>query len=259
MPLTISAIRKYVRCPRAYCLRYIKELVPSSREDALYFGSEIHNALEARYSGGEYKFEGLDIEKRSQAEAMMEAYDERYKDNDYEVKDVERIFKRDGFAGKVDLVLADGTVVDHKTAGKSDYISPAQSHQLILYAWMVGSIEIEFNVLVKHKIKFKIGETPWEYKARLERQKTVTPRRKGETAEEYKKRYKPEFYRTHYVLSQNEIDKTMRHLMAWRERIESDTFFPECDYCKGCEYIPLCKFGEEDKFEHKEANSELAN
>lgn len=202
---TYSFWNSFRNCRKACEWRYLRELVPIGRDQALSFGTLIHTCLEMWHGGS-----GLDavldfIDKafpnRSQdesqksdwhlARAMMTGYASRYVVEDFEVVALEKTFEGRiinpatgacsrslTIAGKVDGIVRRGHehyILEHKTASQvdADYLERLWTDlQITLYAHYIEQtlgIKIAgviYNVLVKAKLQQSKGETECEFEAR---------------------------------------------------------------------------------------------
>ena len=152
--LTYSALNTFRNCPRKYKNRYLDNLRPRERAEALSFGSVIHTAIELWYRSSNTESRLRDVlayiddafENRSVdanlmvqwhlATAMIRGYAERYATEDFEVVEVEKEFVGEirnpdtgrqsqtfRIAGKVDGIVRchDGLyLLEHKTASTVD-------------------------------------------------------------------------------------------------------------------------------------------
>jgi RecB family exonuclease len=152
--LTYSALNTFRNCPRKYKNRYLDNLRPRERVEALSFGSVIHTSIELWYRSQDTQsrlrdvlayiddaFENrvVDANQLSQwhlATAMMRGYAERYATEDFDIVEVEKEFVGEirnpdtgrqsqtfRIAGKVDGIVRchDGLyLLEHKTASTVD-------------------------------------------------------------------------------------------------------------------------------------------
>jgi hypothetical protein len=152
--LTYSALNTYRNCPRKYKNRYVDNLRPRERAEALSFGSVIHTAIELWYrsAGAESRLSDVNayidaafenrIVDASQmaswhlARAIIAGYASRYSVEEFEVVEVEKEFVGEirnpdtgrqsqtfRIAGKVDAIVRchDGMyLLEHKTAATVD-------------------------------------------------------------------------------------------------------------------------------------------
>lgn len=152
--LTYSALNTFRNCPRKYKNRYLDNLRPRERAEALSFGSVIHSAIELWYRSQEAESRLRDVltyiddafENRlvdpnlmvqwHLAMAMIRGYAKRYAIEEFEVVEVEKEFVGEirnpdtgrqsqtfRMAGKVDGIVRchDGMyLLEHKTASTVD-------------------------------------------------------------------------------------------------------------------------------------------
>jgi len=152
--LTYSALNTFRNCPRKYKNRYVDNLRPRERPEALSFGSVVHTAIELWYRSQDIESRLRDVlayiddafETRvvdanlmvqwHLATAMIRGYAERYTTEDFEVIEVEKEFVGEirnpdtgrqsqtfRIAGKVDGIVRchDGLyLLEHKTASNVD-------------------------------------------------------------------------------------------------------------------------------------------
>ena len=205
MLTTYSFWNSFRNCCKACQWRYLKGLVPLSRESALSFGTLIHSCLEMWHGGSDLSIVLDFIDKslpnryhdESQkfdwhlARAMMEGYAERYPVEDFEVVALEKTFEGRivnpatgaysrslAIAGKVDGIVRIGReyyILEHKTAAQvvGDYLERLWTDlQVTLYAHYIEQTlgipiaGVIYNVLVKAKLQQGKGETQAEFEAR---------------------------------------------------------------------------------------------
>lgn len=152
--LTYSALNTFRNCPRKYKNRYVDNLRPRERVEALSFGSVIHTSIELWYRSQnpalrlqeclayiDDAFENrvADANQMAQwhlATAMMRGYADRYATEDFDIVEVEKEFVGEirnpdtgrqsqtfRIAGKVDGIVRchDGLyLLEHKTASTVD-------------------------------------------------------------------------------------------------------------------------------------------
>ncbi len=202
---TYSFWNSFRNCRKACELRYLEELVPISRDQALSFGTLIHTCLEMWHGGSgldaALNFVDKSFPNRSQDEsqkfdwhlatAMMTGYAARYAVEDFEVIALEKTFEGRiinpatgacsrslAIAGKVDGILRLGRehyILEHKTASQldADYLERLWTDlQITLYAHYIEQTlgirvaGVIYNVLVKAKLQQGKGETEAEFEAR---------------------------------------------------------------------------------------------
>ena len=202
---TYSFWNSFRNCRKACEWRYLRELVPTQRDQVLSFGTLVHTGLEM-WHGGIGQDPVLDfidraLPNRSQdesrksdwhlARAMMTGYAARYPVEDFEVVALEKTFEGRiinpatgacsrslAIAGKVDGIVRLGRehyLLEHKTASQvdSDYLEKLWcDFQVTLYSHYIEQtlgIKIAgviYNVLVKAKLQQSKGETEAEFEAR---------------------------------------------------------------------------------------------
>ena len=152
--LTYSALNTFRNCPRKYKNRYLDNLRPRERPEALTFGSVIHTAIELWYRSQNAElrlqdvlayiddaFENRVVDSHQMiqwhlATAMIRGYADRYATEEFEVVEVEKEFVGEirnpdtgrqsqtfRIAGKVDGIVRchDGLyLLEHKTASSVD-------------------------------------------------------------------------------------------------------------------------------------------
>jgi RecB family exonuclease len=152
--LTYSALNTFRNCPRRYKNRYLDNLRPRERTEALSFGSVIHSSIELWYRSESTEtrlrdvlayvddaFEGRKSDPNLMtqwhlASAMMRGYFNRYAIEEFEVVEIEKEFEGKirnpdtgrqshtfRIAGKVDGIVRchDGLyLLEHKTASNVD-------------------------------------------------------------------------------------------------------------------------------------------
>ncbi len=152
--LTYSALNTFRNCPRKYKNRYLDNLRPRERPEALSFGSVIHTAIELWYRSQNAEsrlndvlayindaFENRVVDSHQMAQwhlvtAMIRGYADRYATEEFEVVEVEKEFVGEirnpdtgrqsqtfRIAGKVDGIVRchDGLyLLEHKTASSVD-------------------------------------------------------------------------------------------------------------------------------------------
>jgi hypothetical protein len=173
--LTASMIRAYKTCPRKYELEYIEGLKPTVTPEALETGSSYHACVENILKGEPYRAEGVIKE-------MAAAFSRFIPWREWNVAEVEHEFNIHagrGFwmRGKIDAILADGTPVEHKTAGQSineKYIDNLAwddqvSYYLLALTLLRGEpvTRVQYTVCQKPTIRQTQKETWEEYLQRV--------------------------------------------------------------------------------------------
>jgi RecB family exonuclease len=207
--LTYSALNTFRNCPRKYKNRYLDNLRPRERAEALSFGSVIHTAIELWYRSSDAEsrlrdvlayiddaFENRVVDSNQMvqwhlATAMIRGYAERYATEEFEVVEVEKEFVGEirnpdtgrqsqtfRIAGKVDGIVRchDGLyLLEHKTASNVDasYLDKLWTDtQIALYCYYLRELGYPIVGVVYNVL----------LKSRLKQGK-------GETQEEYEVRH----------------------------------------------------------------------
>ncbi|MCA9195235.1 MAG: PD-(D/E)XK nuclease family protein [Planctomycetales bacterium] len=207
--LTYSALNTFRNCPRKYKNRYLDNLRPRERAEALSFGSAIHTAIELWYRSSEAEsrlrdvlayiddaFENRVVDSSQMvqwhlATAMIRGYAERYATEEFEVVEVEKEFVGEirnpdtgrqsqtfRIAGKVDGIVRchDGLyLLEHKTASSVDasYLDKLWTDtQIALYCYYLRELGYPIVGVIYNVL----------LKSRLKQGK-------GETQEEYEVRH----------------------------------------------------------------------
>ena len=120
MKLSASLVKTYKMCRRKYELRYLEELEPIAKSQALQDGSDYHSIIESFYNG-----EGIGYHDGCNPKimAMAMAYflyvwqkHEELKRIEYAEKWFEYpLTKKHSLVGRNDAVTKDGIPVEHKT------------------------------------------------------------------------------------------------------------------------------------------------
>ena len=207
--LTYSALNTFRNCPRKYKNRYLDNLRPRERAEALSFGSVIHTAIELWYRSSNTEsrlrdvlayideaFENRVVDSNQMvqwhlATAMIRGYAERYATEEFEIVDVEKEFVGEirnpdtgrqsqtfRIAGKVDGIVRchDGLyLLEHKTASTVDasYLDKLWTDtQIALYCYYLRELGYPIVGVIYNVL----------LKSRLKQGK-------GETQEEYEVRH----------------------------------------------------------------------
>ncbi len=250
--LTYSALNTFRNCPRKYKNRYLDNLRPRERAEALSFGSVIHTAIELWYRSSNTEsrlrdvlayvndaFENRVVDPNLMvqwhlATAMIRGYAERYATEDFEVVEVEKEFVGEirnpdtgrqsqtfRIAGKVDGIVRchDGLyLLEHKTASTVDasYLDKLWTDtQIALYCYYLRELGYPIVGVIYNVL----------LKSRLKQGK-------GETQEEYEVRHAE-------LAAKNKSGKST----AKRQMPETDDEFQarltEWYSRLGCEFMPV--------------------
>lgn len=168
MRASISSIKLFKACRRAYQLKYIEHLVPIKRAEALETGANYHAKLEQLYKTGDFD---QDLTKET---AMALAY-KRWIYPLFVGQSAEDRFEyhlgRHVLVGITDGIAADGCIIEHKTTSLlslDEYEYNLQwDEQLMAYMLATGSRKVYYTVCRKPIIRQKVGETDEEFFERM--------------------------------------------------------------------------------------------
>lgn len=176
MRVSVSKLKTFKACRRAYQLKYIYDLVPVETSDALVTGSSYHEKVEKLYRGTQDDSE----DDFSKSEAMLQAY-KKYvypmvpiSAGNVEVE-VNQTIRVGGInvdvIGRLDGVADDGTLVEHKTVSAEiteQYEYDLQwDEQLLMYMLLTGARKCYYTVCRKPTIRQKRGESDEEFFHRM--------------------------------------------------------------------------------------------
>ena len=169
MKASISKIRLFKSCRRAYELRYVEGLAPVEVSEALEIGRSYHDKLEELYKNG--SFDDSDLSKAS---AMAKAY-EKYIYPNFKVKAVEEPFEfkicpGHTIVGRVDGIADGEMLVEHKTTGNDldGYEFDLEwDEQIPCYMLAYGIRTMIYTLVKKPTIRLKKGESEEDFYKRM--------------------------------------------------------------------------------------------
>lgn len=169
MQLSISRIKAFKSCRRMFQLKYVENLEPIQKAEALETGSNYHSLLEELNKTGT-----LDGEMTKEL-AMAKAY-EKYIYPHFKVVEAEKYVEYDlgngdTLIGFVDGVTDNGYIVEHKTTGMDiteqyEY-NLLWDEQILTYMLMTGMRKVYYTVCRKPTIGQKQKETDEEFFNRM--------------------------------------------------------------------------------------------
>lgn len=165
MIVSISRIKLFKACRRAYELKYVHDLVPVETSEALKTGSLYHELLEHMYRTG--GFDRYMADSPSKELAMACAY-HQFIYPKFRVRSVEDWFEYKlpyghTLVGRTDGITEDGCLVEHKTT--SAEINEAYEfdllwdEQILAYMMVTGARKAYYTVCRKPTIRQKQNET----------------------------------------------------------------------------------------------------
>lgn len=169
MRSSVSKLKLFKACRRAYYFKYIQDLEPVQKSEALTTGTNYHALLEELY-----KNDKLDLSERTKESAMARAY-LTYIYPKLPVKSVEEWRqKKVGnhvMVGRVDGIAKDGCIVEHKTTSSEiteEYeYNLLWDEQILAYMYLTGSRKVYYTVCRKPTIRQKKNETDDEFFYRM--------------------------------------------------------------------------------------------
>lgn len=169
MRVSVSRVKLFKACRRAYELKYIENLVPIKKADALVIGSDYHQKLEDLYNKGEFD------DTQDKATAMAIAY-QKYIYPLFQVQEAEKDFTYDlgdgdELVGRIDAIAKDGSIVEHKTTGATNLeeyeYTLMWDEQLLAYMLVTGVRKVYYTIVRKPNIRLKQNETEEEFYQRM--------------------------------------------------------------------------------------------
>lgn len=172
MRLSISKIKTFKSCRRLYELKYVEDLHPVQKAEALEIGSNYHSLIEGLNNVGALPPAEDDWSKEL---AMAKAY-EKYIYPRFKVKAAEQTYELDlgdgdTLIGIVDGIADDGHIVEHKTTGSE--ITEQYEYNLLwdeqipAYMLLTGSRKVWYTVCRKPTIRQKQNESDEEFYQRM--------------------------------------------------------------------------------------------
>ncbi|HCJ37845.1 MAG TPA: hypothetical protein DHV37_05910 [Erysipelotrichaceae bacterium] len=162
MKSSISRIKLFKACRRAYYFKYIQDLEPVQRSEALTIGSNYHDLIEELYTNGGF----VTPNDFSKERAMAVAY-KRYIYPKFKVRSVEQWKEkpvgRHILFGRVDGIAEDGCLVEHKTTSMSDITEAYEyellwDEQILAYMYLTGTRKVYYTVCRKPTIRQRKDE-----------------------------------------------------------------------------------------------------
>ena len=163
MKSSISRMKLFKACRRAYYFKYIEDLEPVQKSDALVVGSNYHELLEELYQN-----DGNFVSKNdfSKERAMAKAY-QKYIYPKFKVRTVEewkeKPIGQHVLFGRVDGIAEDGCLVEHKTTSATDIAEAYEydllwDEQILAYMYLTGTRKVYYTVCKKPTIRQRKDE-----------------------------------------------------------------------------------------------------
>lgn len=171
MNISISKVKLFKACRRAYWLKYVQGLEPVQRADALETGLTYHELIETLYKDGDL----LGVEEQYSKEQAMAAAYWKYIYPKFDMRATEEWFEvplgDDTLVGRIDGIASDGALVEHKTTGGpigEDYEFGLQwDEQVLTYMLATGARKMWYTVCRKPTLRQKKDETQEEFFQRM--------------------------------------------------------------------------------------------
>lgn len=169
MKSSISKMKLFKACRRAYYFRYMEGLEPIEKAEALQTGISYHALLEELYTTGDFEA-GF-----SKEHAMATAY-KKYIFPKFTIANVEEwVSKPVGnthtMIGRIDGYSQDACIVEHKTTSMEiteSYEYRLQwDEQILAYMYMTGARKVYYTICRKPSIRQKKNETEEEFFNRM--------------------------------------------------------------------------------------------
>lgn len=167
--LSISRIKTFKACRRAYELKYIEGLEPVGKADTLAVGADYHALIEGLYNVNCLPPADDNWDK---ALAMATAY-QKYIYPKLKIVEAEKWVEAPelNLIGRVDGIADDGCLVEHKTTSME--VGPEYEYnlqwdeQILAYMLMTGTRKMYYTVCRKPTIRQKKSESDEEFFKRM--------------------------------------------------------------------------------------------
>ena len=243
MNISISKLRLFKSCRRAYEFRYVEKLNPIRTSEALQTGLSYHEKLESLYKDG--TFDESDLSKTS---AMASAY-KKYIYPEFEVKLVEEWFeyelsKRHTLIGRIDGLVEGNAILEHKTTSMNldAYEFDLEwDEQILAYMLACGTNRMVYTMVRKPTIRQKKDEADEDFYQRM--------------VEWYDDDTYSKIRFTTVMRTENEIADFKKHLVQMCDEMERaedlGLLYKNPAYCHHwntmCEYAQICNDYDLDK------------
>lgn len=242
MKVSISRVKLFKACRRAYELKYVYGLVPVQKAEALQTGLGYHAKLEELYKTGDFD---ADFSKES---AMATAY-KKYIYPRFRVEAVEDWLEMpleygNTLVGRIDGRADNGWLVEHKTT--SQEIGPEYEYnlswdeQILAYMALTGSRNIYYTVCRKPTIRLKREESEEDFFNRMvawyeeDTEKKITLMEISRCDEEVEK----------FLNELSFVADTMNFIEIFGVRGDPRRLYRNTAYChcwgRRCEYSSIC-------------------
>lgn len=172
MRLSVSRIKAFKACRRLYELKYVENMQPIQKPEALEVGKNYHALLEELNKTGSLDEIEQDFSKER---AMAEAY-KKYIYPKFHVTDVEKwleydLGNGDRLVGIADAIADDGHIVEHKTTGSEiteqyEY-NLLWDEQILAYMFLTDRRKVWYTICRKPTIRRRQDETELQFYQRM--------------------------------------------------------------------------------------------
>ena len=236
MKCSISRMKLFKACRRAYYFKYIEDLEPVQKSEALQTGSNYHEIIEYLYNN-DGCFPNTDFTKEN---AMAHAYF-KYIYPKVKIKFTEswaeKMIGKHVLIGRVDGITEDRCIVEHKTTSMEiaeDYEFNLQwDEQILAYMYLTGARKVYYTICRKPTIRQRAKESDEDFFKRMIEWYDVDTDSKIRLLE---------IYRT-----DEDIQQFVDDFCATCDKIESakkNDMYMNTQYCnhwgRRCEYSGIC-------------------
>ena len=239
MKVSVSRIKLFKACRRAYELKYVENMYPIQDAEPLVTGKNFHEKVEDLYKTGSF-------EKDNDKETAMAMAFEKYVYPHIKVVEAEKWMEKrfsdyqddDILIGKIDGIADDGMIVEYKTTSNTNLdeyeYDLAWDEQILAYMYLSGKNLVHYVIIRKPNIRQKKNESDEDFFTRMVEWYDEDTRDKIRIVD---------LMRTDY-----EIQDFKRDLEAVVDEIESaevnDCYYKNTSYCwrwgRRCEYAQIC-------------------
>lgn len=234
MRVSVSRLKLFKACRKAFFFRYVENLIPVEKPEALTVGTNYHELIEQLYKIGKLQ---CDEDNFTKEHAMAKAYEKYiYPKLAYTVSEkwYEKGIGDDVFVGRLDGIADDNVIIEHKTTGHDieEYEYDLQwDEQVLAYMFLTGSRKAIFTICRKPTIRLKKNETEEEFFNRM--------------VEWYDTDTESKIRMIELVRSDEEVEAFVTQAKCLCKEISKDcVFYPNTTYCnhwgRRCEYASIC-------------------
>lgn len=170
MEISVSQLKLFKACRRAWWFKYHENLEPVKKSDALTIGTNYHAKLEELYRDGI-----VDVTESTKETAMALAY-AKYIFPHVKAQTVEQWYEMEisplgKLVGRVDGMTSEGLVIEHKTTSRD--VGPEYEYnlmwdeQILAYMFLTGTRKMIYTVCKKPTIRQKKDESENDFFQRM--------------------------------------------------------------------------------------------